>query len=379
MVEQQRVQKLQRQALSAWQDGNYRLALQHWGKALPLAPQNLFSLLGAGCAAAELGREQAATAAIGAAFSEPQLARAWNNSNAPDIWRRLSFRGNEILRDIQLARHRKAWRKIRDGGLDEKPDPLLQGALDTFHGLASHDLNHPLQRPEYLRIPGLEARPFWSASDFSGLDALAECTKAITQEWNQLVEDGAILSPYVPESQKRSNTWAKMAGSTVWSAYHLWKGGAGQQDALERCPSTARALEAVDMADIPHHAPEAFFSLLRPGAHIPPHFGLSNAKLAVHLPLIIPDHCAIVVGGEQRGWNPGSCLVFDDSFEHEAWNRSGEPRVVLILEVWHPHLSADQRAAIQQMFAVTQAWRDELAKITPEAATACILQLQQDI
>ncbi|MEI9850438.1 MAG: aspartyl/asparaginyl beta-hydroxylase domain-containing protein [Sphingomonas sp.] len=43
--------------------------------------------------------------------------------------------------------------------------------------------------------------------------------------------------------------------------------------------------------DIPGRGPNAMFSLLAPGAHIPPHHGVSNARLVCHLPLIVPPGC----------------------------------------------------------------------------------------
>ncbi len=57
----------------------------------------------------------------------------------------------------------------------------------------------------------------------------------------------------------------------------------------------------------------------------------------------MPDgDCAIRVGEEVRRWQQGQCLVFDDYFEHEAWNRTGEDRIVLIVDLWHPGLTATE-------------------------------------
>ena len=72
-----------------------------------------------------------------------------------------------------------------------------------------------------------------------------------------------------------------------------------------------------------------------------------NCRLVVHLPLIIPPDCGIRVGSETRGWEEGSCIVFDDTFEHEAWNRSGHTRVVLIFDIWNPHLSEAEREGMR--------------------------------
>jgi aspartyl/asparaginyl beta-hydroxylase (cupin superfamily) len=94
----------------------------------------------------------------------------------------------------------------------------------------------------------------------------------------------------------------------------------------------------------------ALFSLLRPGTHIQPHHGLLNTRLICHLPLIAPPGCRLRVGGEVRSVEPGKALIFDDSFEHEAWNDGAETRVVLLFEIWRPEITAKERQALTAMF-----------------------------
>ena len=78
---------------------------------------------------------------------------------------------------------------------------------------------------------------------------------------------------------------------------------------------------------------------------------MTNTRLTVHLPLIVPGQCAFRVGGETRDWVEGEALVFDDTIEHEAWNDSASDRVILILDTWNPHLSDHERAMIVKLFA----------------------------
>ena len=85
----------------------------------------------------------------------------------------------------------------------------------------------------------------------------------------------------------------------------------------------------------------------RPGAHIPPHFGTENHRITVHLPLIVPGDCEIRVGSARHAWREGELFAFDDSYEHEAWNRSGKDRVVLIFQAHNPDLRPEERAAIE--------------------------------
>jgi aspartyl/asparaginyl beta-hydroxylase (cupin superfamily) len=99
------------------------------------------------------------------------------------------------------------------------------------------------------------------------------------------------------------------------------------------------------------------FSLLRPGAHIPAHTGIINTRLIVHLPLVVPPDCQLRVGNETRTWEEGKAWVFDDTIEHEAWNRSGETRVILLLEIWRPELNATERQLVGAMLEAIDAFR----------------------
>lgn len=87
----------------------------------------------------------------------------------------------------------------------------------------------------------------------------------------------------------------------------------------------------------------AYFSVLTPGAQLRRHCGPTNLRLRVHIGLRVADGAAMRVGDETRAWASGAALAFDDSFEHEVWNASPEPRLVFIVDVWHPQLTTDEQ------------------------------------
>jgi aspartyl/asparaginyl beta-hydroxylase (cupin superfamily) len=91
------------------------------------------------------------------------------------------------------------------------------------------------------------------------------------------------------------------------------------------------------------------FSQLRPHTRIPPHTGVANTRLVMHLPLILPPACGFRVGSETRDWKIGEAWVFDDTIEHEAWNDSDEIRIILIFDIWNPLLSATERDLVRAM------------------------------
>ena len=75
-----------------------------------------------------------------------------------------------------------------------------------------------------------------------------------------------------------------------------------------------------------------------------PHCGPSNARLRLHLPIAHDAGATIRVGARpRRAWAEGEPLVLDDSFEHDVRHRGAAPRILLILDFWHPELPREQR------------------------------------
>lgn len=207
-----------------------------------------------------------------------------------------------------------------------------------------------------LHVPRLPAIPFFDRTDFPWAEALEAKTDAIRAELIAALQaDRDRFSPYISyRPGEPVNQWKELNHSSRWSAFHLWRGGGGIKENLDRCPQTTAALGIVAMADIAGLCPNAMFSALAPKTHIPPHQGETNARLVVHLPLIVPEGCWYRVGFEQRRWKVGEILVFDDTIEHEARNDSDELRVVLIFDVWNPLLSVPEREMVRAMSAAAR-------------------------
>jgi aspartate beta-hydroxylase len=208
-----------------------------------------------------------------------------------------------------------------------------------------------------LRVPRLPAIPFFDREQFSWVRDLEAQTSAIRDELQgALATQGQDFTPYIGYNPGEPvNQWHELNHSNRWSTYQLWKGGTPVHEHLSACPKTRAALEGVEMADIDGLCPNAMFSALAPHTEIPPHHGETNARLVVHLPLIVPPKCTYRVGYEHRTWEVGKTLIFDDTIEHTARNDSDELRVVLIFDVWNPLLSLDERDAVR---ALTKAARE---------------------
>ena len=115
-----------------------------------------------------------------------------------------------------------------------------------------------------------------------------------------------------------------------WDVFGLYGFGRKLTGNCDLCPQTTAAVERIPQMVT------AGFSWLAAGAHIKPHRGYTDSVLRCHLPLLVPGDCALRVGGETRVWQEGRCLIFDDTVEHEAWNRSQTRRVILLLDFVRP-------------------------------------------
>lgn len=83
----------------------------------------------------------------------------------------------------------------------------------------------------------------------------------------------------------------------------------------------------------------AMFSVLDKHTHIKPHRGVYKGLLRFHLGIIIPvekNNCYIIVNGNKRYWETGKCMVFDDTYIHEAFNNSEEERIILLIDFLRP-------------------------------------------
>jgi hypothetical protein len=113
-----------------------------------------------------------------------------------------------------------------------------------------------------------------------------------------------------------------------WRLFGLYLRGRPIERHCRLCPETARVL-----AQVPR-VTKAAFACLEAGAVIEPHIGHDPHNDRAHLALIVPPgDCAMRVGGELRGWDPGKATIFRDNQIHEAWNRTPSHRYILIVDV----------------------------------------------
>jgi beta-hydroxylase len=137
----------------------------------------------------------------------------------------------------------------------------------------------------------------------------------------------------LPNVQDVSRDVASISKDHAWKTFILAAYGLTSARNIACCPETWRVLQQVPGLKT------AMFSIFEPGKHLPAHRGPYNGLLRLHLGLIVPEpreNVAIRVGSEIRHWEEGRVLIFDDAYEHEAWNRTDGIRVVLFVDFVKP-------------------------------------------
>ena len=220
----------------------------------------------------------------------------------------------------------------------------------------------PRQRPTFLYMPGLPASAYVARSMFPWMDEFESHAPRISAELRRLLPSArGSERVFTSEELERANLRGGDA-APQWTGYYFYRHGRRRDDNCDACPDTARALDPLPLSRVRGHGPEVLFSVFTPGTHLLPHRGVTNTRLVGHLPLIVPENCALNVGGEIHAWTEGRAVVFDDTYEHEAWNRGRSTRVVLIFDLWSPFLSDIEKLALADLIAAIGDFRESVEK-----------------
>jgi len=227
----------------------------------------------------------------------------------------------------------------------------FEKSLKFYLGLIDINIDdwNTQQKPALFFYLGLPSKPWYEPNDYDGLkivrNILEEGAKDIKSEYlmNLPNKSNFLTTGFEPSDDPSSYeniTDIKLPASYTkddWLGVILWIDGKFTQKARDLFPKTVNILSKLKSFMDPFE--EATIYVLKPGAFLPPHHDAANTYIGCHLGLIIPENCGFSVGSETRSWTEGKTLFFDQSIEHEVWNRSQEERVVLSLQLRHPELS----------------------------------------
>ncbi|MBK1639909.1 aspartyl/asparaginyl beta-hydroxylase [Rhodothalassium salexigens DSM 2132] len=331
-------------AVAAQNLSDCALALTAVAHVLDLQPRNVAALL--------------LKADLLAADGAPREAAAFYNAAvrvAPPPDRQSPAMARELARarDAADAARRRYEQGLHDalaaaGFLD---DPRYRQAHDILVGRAQVHVQQPL----FFYFPGLPQRQVYDRAAFDWVPGLEAATASIAAEAEALLGDTAAFRPYMHAGDGPRLTDSPLLDNPDWSACYLIERGRVVEDNARRCPATMAALAGLPLCKVDGNMPSVLFSLLRPGTRIEPHHGLFNTRLICHLPLIVPaggedGKLGLRVGNTVCQWRRGETIIFDDSIEHEAWNETEAPRVVLLFDIWRPELTDRDRAFVARVF-----------------------------
>ncbi|SFV10706.1 aspartyl/asparaginyl beta-hydroxylase domain-containing protein [Pseudoduganella namucuonensis] len=311
--------------------------------ALSIDPNDMLALLLRGNLLERQGKTHEAARAYGAAATVAPPMEQVNPDLRPMLRQALQYRDRYnsefgTFMDRHLSAFFKDMRGEDLGRFRESVD-IMFGRKQRYES-----------RPALFHFSGLAPITFFDRGLFPWIEQVEASTDAIRDEFLAVLKADQGFTPYLTyPADLPHNQFAQLNNSPDWSAYHLIEKGARVEAHAAQCPATMAALALAPQPRQSKRTPTAMFSLLKPKTRIPAHTGVSNVRLVTHLPLILPPDCGFRVGNDVRAWEMGKAWVFDDTIEHEAWNDSDQLRVLLIFDVWHPQLSAAERAAITAM------------------------------
>jgi aspartyl/asparaginyl beta-hydroxylase (cupin superfamily) len=322
--------------------GRPRLALDAVHRALSLRPLDFTALM--------------LRASLLEGLNDPGAPEAWGNALAnkpegdlpPPLLAAIA-RGEQRHAEWLAERERRMAANMSAAEANAGADELRR--IERFRSNVLRRTRPFHSQPTHFHFPELAEREFHPRSLFPWIETVEEATETIAGELAAVMAaERAELVPYINyEDHRPLDQWRDLNRNADWTAIHLWKNGERIEANARYCPATMALLESVPQPQVGGAGPNAMFSLLAPDTRIPPHVGVSNARLVCHLPLVVPEGCWFRVGAGTRFWQRGEGFVFDDTIEHEAMNPSDQLRIVFIFDVWHPDLSVVERDAVRAL------------------------------
>ncbi|KAH9377996.1 hypothetical protein HPB48_015091 [Haemaphysalis longicornis] len=210
-------------------------------------------------------------------------------------------------------------------------------ALEVYKEGVKEGLFASVYQRSLYSVDGLQAQPWWDPSK----TPYASSIKVLEKHWLDIKNEALSLMTdkgFKPESEN-------LRDSGDWKQFEMFARGRKIERNCRLAPKTCALISRIpDAAGCKRG--QAKFSLMHPGTHVWAHVGPTNCRLRSHLGLVVPPKVRIRVANETREWKEGKVLMFDDSFEHEVWHDGDSLRLVLIVDFWHPDLSAAQKASL---------------------------------
>ena len=243
----------------------------------------------------------------------------------------------------------QSWRLLEAGYEHKVPVEHLPPAPTgtKYASIATQDDKTMCVQQSHSYVPGLTIQPFWPDQPWQ--KKMESKYSAIRDEFLRVTQDSSTLQ------QQGNNIWAGALTDDAssygvgWKTLVLMDRGYWDPVNVNLFPKAAKAIRD---ANVP--ATEVFFASMEPHSEIAPHSDFTNFVLTSHLALDIPysgeNQCRLTIADQTKEWINGECTLFDTSLLHDAVNESDQKRYILMMRVWHPDLSQDERGALQFIY-----------------------------
>jgi len=188
--------------------------------------------------------------------------------------------------------------------------------------------------PPVWHCRGLVSRPFFSDG--------GETQRILEENADTVVDEFRNL----PSELATHPDNASLMDSGRWTGLFLFQASGERNEAV--CTLFPKTASIVERLPLCRNFGFVMFSGLDAGSHVVAHCGSSNLRLRYHLGVEIPEPEAatLYVGRESRGWSQGKVFAFDDGYRHEVRHEGKQRRVALVIDVWHPSLTAEETAVL---------------------------------
>lgn len=334
-------------------------------RVLDADPERFVARLGLGFVEQRLGQPLIGMAHIHWAFRQAQQRGWWLDPRSVQPWLQDHVRGGAAFVTRCQQDLLQAALVGADGDVRR-----VQAFIRNQLGLERQRSPDPRQAPNKHYFPGLPPSPWFDPALFPWARRLEEAFPEILAEYLSVAHADAGFESFL--TFRSAEQVAQYLGTTgpapAWNAFFFYRHGVRNDENCRRCPKTAALLDELPLIRLPGATPEICFSTLTPGSHILPHRGDSNLRSVVHLGLVVPESCVLKVAGEARAWEAGGVLAFDDTYEHEAWNRSNSVRAVLLMDAWNPGLTETEKRVLPSVISEFDRMGREVERLKPVAS-----------
>jgi len=212
-----------------------------------------------------------------------------------------------------------------------------EDAAKVFESAAAKGLFlSSIQRSLY-NVNRLKSKPFWTEAETTNQANF----RKVQMHWKTIADEGVKS---MMEQKAYLDEAEGLKDKGTWKQFELYSRGRKLLKNCEKAPKTCELVDQFEAAKCTRG--QVKFSVMLPETHVWPHCGPTNCRIRAHLGLVVPSGTFIRVGNETRSWEAGKWLIFDDSFEHEVWHNGTSTRLVLIIDIWHPDLTDDERQSL---------------------------------